>query len=265
MWKWAASGRQSPPARERQCLPRRGMSARRARRVWAAARCPAQSSLQEEPRPCASWKEMEGRWGAGAGAPAGLPSPPPPASSSPRQARASCRSSCSRSSPSRLGHSSRGASSWSGFGPKAQSAGAGGREAGKGPPRALSALCACTGLHRRPAHRWPSEPPAGHPHAPRARLRLGLGLTRQVVGEVLDEVPDNGIGHSHHQEGGQQQVQHVSGQADGVQWRWAVLLVQRRSLAPALSPLLVRQPRHGGRLDQERPGGDPCSGSIKGL
>lgn len=71
-----------------------------------------------------SLKAMEGQWGAGATA--GAPSPRLSVSSSPRQARASCRSSSSRSSPSGLGRSSRGASSWSGFGPKAQSVAGGG-------------------------------------------------------------------------------------------------------------------------------------------
>lgn len=117
------------------CQPRQGMfsaktgqsSGERAlgaqvQSVWHQARrqCPAQSSLQEL-REGGSLKAMEGQWGARAGATAGAPSPPPPLSSSPRQARASRRSSSSRSSPSRLGRSSRGTSSWSGFGPKAQS------------------------------------------------------------------------------------------------------------------------------------------------
>lgn len=82
---------------------------------------------------------------------------------------------------------------------------------------------------------------------------MGQRLTGQVVGQVLDEVADNGVGHGQHEERGQQQVQHVPRQADGVQLRRPVLLVERRRGAPALYPPRARQPRHGGHSSRSSP------------
>ncbi len=56
-------------------------------------------------------------------------------------------------------------------------------------------------------------------------------LTGQVVDQVFDEVADDGVERGHDDDGGQDDVEDVDGQMDGVSSRWDVILEENLLLS----------------------------------